>query len=102
MSVITAAVPPAAPESGSSVRVAVSAEPTAGRDPGFGRLPAELDVCADERVPVAALSEEVPDEPAEPVVSAIAMEGIATTAAPTPNATANAPTRPIGMRDWWG
>jgi hypothetical protein len=34
-----------------------------------------------------------PVEPAEPVVSAIAT-GIATTAEPTPSATANAPTRP--------
>ena len=35
-----------------------------------------------------------PDDPAEPVVSANATAGIAATAAPTPNATANAPTRP--------
>lgn len=34
-----------------------------------------------------------PDEPPEPVVSAKAT-GIAATAEPTPNATANAPTRP--------
>jgi hypothetical protein len=34
-----------------------------------------------------------PDDPVEPVVSANA-NGIATTAEPTPNATANAPTRP--------
>jgi hypothetical protein len=40
-----------------------------------------------------ALAPAEPDEPAEPVVSANA-SGIATTAEPTPNATANAPTRP--------
>jgi len=40
-----------------------------------------------------ALAPAEPDEPDEPVVSANA-SGIATTAEPTPNATANAPTRP--------
>jgi hypothetical protein len=40
-----------------------------------------------------ALAPAEPDESAEPVVSANA-DGIATTAEPTPNATANAPTRP--------
>lgn len=35
-----------------------------------------------------------PVEPAEPVVSAKATDGIAATAAPTPKATASAPTRP--------
>ena len=40
-----------------------------------------------------ALALAEPDEPAEPVVSATAI-GIAATADPTPNATANAPTRP--------
>ena len=40
-----------------------------------------------------------PDDPAEPVVSANATAGMAATAAPTPNATANAPTRPTNRDD---
>jgi hypothetical protein len=50
---------------------------------GAGALPAGSE----------ALAPAAPDEPAEPVVSANA-DGIAATADPTPNAIANAPTRP--------
>lgn len=52
------------------------------RDPASGVDDDELPPSAD---PVA---------PPEPVRSAMATAGIATTAAPMPNATANAPTRP--------
>jgi hypothetical protein len=42
-----------------------------------------------------ALSSAEPVAPDEPVVSAVARAGIATTAAPIPRATASAPTRPM-------
>jgi hypothetical protein len=48
---------------------------------------------ADVDAPADDASEPDPLDPAEPVVSANAT-GTATTADPTPNATANAPTRP--------
>lgn len=88
-------VPSADRDCGSAVRVTVSAGRALRGGPGSARRPADLDVWAGEPVLVAALSEELPDEPADPVVSATAMTGIATTAAPTPKATASAPTRPM-------
>jgi len=55
----------------------------------------ERDVSGAEPSAAEGLSDDVLDEPPEPVVSAIAMAGIVTTAAPIPRATARAPTRPI-------
>lgn len=47
----------------------------------------------DEEVEPGEAADDAPDDPSEPVESAAA-NGMATAAAPTPNATANRPTRP--------
>jgi hypothetical protein len=47
--------------------------------------------------PAAGRAGELEDEPVEPVVSAYAVTGIAAITAPTPRATANAPTRPTEL-----
>lgn len=44
--------------------------------------------------PAESEPDTAPEEPAEPLLSAYANAGMAAIAAPTPNATANAPTRP--------
>lgn len=65
-------------------------------DPAESVLPRgerRVGVCGFAGVPEPEVSEEVPVEPLEPVVSATAT-GSVTTAAPTPSATARAPTRP--------
>jgi len=60
-----------------------------GFDPGRG-LECDVD-------PAAALGDAVVLEPGDPAVSADAIAGSAVIAAPTPSATASAPTRPMWM-----
>ena len=73
-------------ESDDGLRAGAAAEPRTRDVPRAGAVPDAEDPAEVSEVPE-------PLEPAEPRVSANAI-GIAATAEPTPNATANAPTRP--------
>lgn len=70
------------------------AEDGAADDGRVVRVAARVPRVADEGPDAAGPESDAAEDPAEPVVSAAAMAGSDRTAAPTPRATARAPTRP--------
>ena len=87
----------AEPDSGAEAP-SVSERPTVDVPAGSGVVPVVVEVPWGSEVPLVPVAPAVPVDPSElsePVSSAHATPGVVATAIPTPNATANPPTRPM-------